>query len=277
MPTHVTESTGATVTATWEFTTGTLQVSSAGSFQVNTIAERDAASGVTIDGVLVKDGGVTLTTPLAIAYGGTASATSPTARTALGVAALGANSDITSLSGLTTALSVAQGGTGGVTLPMGAVLVGNETNTITTLSAGTSGTYLASAGTGTTPVWSQPYEYVEILVNAPTTANSASSNAARFVFPFAGTIQQAAAGVSTAPTGSTLAVDVHINTTTIFTTKLYFDQNETTSRTATTATAINTGANTFSAWDLGVVHIDSDGNLGASSTGLWIVLICTRS
>ena len=52
----------------------------------------------------------------------------------------GANSDITSLSGLTTALSVGQGGTGQTTFTNGQLLIGNTTgNTLTkaTLTAGT--------------------------------------------------------------------------------------------------------------------------------------------
>lgn len=52
---------------------------------------------------------------VAIAHGGTGAVTAGAARTGLGAAASGANSDITSLTGLTTALSVAQGGTGGTT------------------------------------------------------------------------------------------------------------------------------------------------------------------
>jgi hypothetical protein len=52
-----------------------------------------------------------LTTALSVAQGGTNASTAAGARTSLGAAASGANSDITSLSGLTTALSVAQGGT----------------------------------------------------------------------------------------------------------------------------------------------------------------------
>ncbi len=52
---------------------------------------------------------------LGVANGGTGATTTANARTALGVAKSGANSDITSLSGLTTALSVAQGGTGATT------------------------------------------------------------------------------------------------------------------------------------------------------------------
>lgn len=56
-----------------------------------------------------------LTTALSIAQGGTSATSAGAARTALGAAAAGANSDITSLSGLTTALSVLQGGTGATT------------------------------------------------------------------------------------------------------------------------------------------------------------------
>lgn len=50
-----------------------------------------------------------------IGQGGTGAATATAARNNLGAAASGANSDITSLSGLTTPLSVAQGGTAGTT------------------------------------------------------------------------------------------------------------------------------------------------------------------
>ena len=56
-----------------------------------------------------------------------------TVRTSLGAAASGANSDITSLSGLTTALSVAQGGTGATTL-----------NDLITLGTHTTGNYIAT-------------------------------------------------------------------------------------------------------------------------------------
>ena len=54
-------------------------------------------------------------TPLGVSTGGTGASTAADARTNLGTAKSGANSDISSLSGLTTALSVAQGGTGALT------------------------------------------------------------------------------------------------------------------------------------------------------------------
>lgn len=60
-------------------------------------------------------GAVTLAGTLAVANGGTGATSASTARSNLSAAASGANSDITSLSGLTTALSIAQGGTGATT------------------------------------------------------------------------------------------------------------------------------------------------------------------
>ncbi len=101
-----------------------------------------------------------LSTPIAIAQGGTGATTAGTAlinlggtslgigiftavnaavaRASIGAAASGANSDITSLSGLTTPISVPQGGTGRSDTPTnGQVLIGNGTNySLTTLTAG---------------------------------------------------------------------------------------------------------------------------------------------
>jgi hypothetical protein len=72
-----------------------------------------------------------------VASGGTGSTTASGARTALGSASSGANSDITSITGLTTALTVAQGGTGATTLA-GANIA--TTNTASTFSASQRGT-----------------------------------------------------------------------------------------------------------------------------------------
>lgn len=83
---------------------------------------------------------VSLSTPVAIAHGGTGASTAPVALANLGAAASGANSDVTSLSGLTTPLSIAQGGTGASTaadaranlincMPLGGVAEGNQNST----------------------------------------------------------------------------------------------------------------------------------------------------
>ena len=67
-----------------------------------------------------------LTSPLSIAQGGTASASASAARSALAAAASGANGDITSLTGLTTALSIAQGGTASTTAAAARTALGTE-------------------------------------------------------------------------------------------------------------------------------------------------------
>ena len=63
-----------------------------------------------------------------------------------GLAASGANSDITSLTGLTTALSVAQGGTGATTLT--GVLIGNGTAAVT-VKADPTGAFVGTTDTQT--------------------------------------------------------------------------------------------------------------------------------
>ncbi len=123
------------------------------------------------DGTDVVDASTAgLAVPLSVAQGGTGATTSgaalinlggtatgiglftaastAAARAALVAAAAGANSDITSLSGLTTPLSRAQGGTGTGTAPTnGQLLIGNGTGyTLSTLTAGSGITISNSAG-----------------------------------------------------------------------------------------------------------------------------------
>ena len=91
---------------------------------------------------------------LAVANGGTGGSTAGTARTNLGAASLGANSDITSLTGLTTALSLSQGGTGGTTASgartnLGAASLGANSD-ITSLTGLTTALSLSQGGTGST-------------------------------------------------------------------------------------------------------------------------------
>jgi hypothetical protein len=84
-----------------------------------------------------------LTNPLPVASGGTGASSNSAAPFAL----KGANSDITSLSGLTTALSVAQGGTGSTSLTANNVLLGNGTSALQAVAPGSSGNVLTSNGT----------------------------------------------------------------------------------------------------------------------------------
>ena len=93
---------------------------------------------------------------LAVARGGTGSASAAGARTNLGAAASGANADITSLTGLTTALTSPQGGTGfGTANPytVGSLLYANTTTSLTQITPGVAGFVLLSQGAGLAPVW----------------------------------------------------------------------------------------------------------------------------
>lgn len=84
---------------------------------------------------------------LPVASGGTGSTTATDARTALSSAKSGANSDITSLTGLTTALSTAQGGTGKTSFTANGAFYASDTTTVAT------GTLpIASGGTASTSI-----------------------------------------------------------------------------------------------------------------------------
>ena len=74
-------------------------------------------------------------------------ANATTSRTNLIAAKSGANSDITSLTGLTTPLTVAQGGIGAATLTANNVLLGNGTSAPQFVAPSTSGNVLTSNGT----------------------------------------------------------------------------------------------------------------------------------
>jgi len=74
------------------------------------------------------------------------------ARSTISAASSGANSDITSLSGLTTPLSVGQGGTGASTFTANGVLLGNGTSAIQVTAVGATGQVLVG-NTGAAPSW----------------------------------------------------------------------------------------------------------------------------
>jgi hypothetical protein len=95
----------------------------------------------------ITGGSITGITDLAVADGGTGASTASGARTNLGAAASGANSDITSITGLTTALTVAQGGTGVATLTANNVVLGNGTSSVQFVAPSTAGNVLVSNGT----------------------------------------------------------------------------------------------------------------------------------
>jgi len=87
-------------------------------------------------------------TDLAIADGGTGASTAANARTNLSAAASGANSDITSLTGLTTPLTVLQGGTGVTTSTGTTNVVLSNSPTLVTPALGTPSAAVLTNATG---------------------------------------------------------------------------------------------------------------------------------
>jgi hypothetical protein len=94
----------------------------------------------------------------------------------LGAAASGANSDITSITGLTTALTVAQGGTGAATLTANNVVLGNGTSAVQFVAPGTAGSVLVSNGT----TWTSGGAGVSSAVAGNGISVSASTGAVTF-------------------------------------------------------------------------------------------------
>lgn len=116
----------------------------------NVTANNVTANTVSISNVTITGGSIANVSPIAVVSGGTGANTAADARSNLSAAKSGANSDITSLSGLTTALTVAQGGTGTSNLTANTVLIGNGTSAIQGVAPGTSGNLLTSNGTAWT-------------------------------------------------------------------------------------------------------------------------------
>lgn len=93
------------------------------------------SSLVDINGTFRVRGSITFDSALPVAQGGTGATSASAARSSLGAAASGANSDITSLAGLTTALSILQGGTGATTAAGALAALGGQAG-ITFISGG---------------------------------------------------------------------------------------------------------------------------------------------
>lgn len=120
---------------------------------------------LTASQIVVTDSGKALTSipSLTVALGGTGASSATAALTSLGAAARGANTDITSITGLTTALAVAQGGSGNGTLAVtaGGALYTDGTK-IMNVGVGTSSQVLTS-NAGSAPTWQNPQAGASIV------------------------------------------------------------------------------------------------------------------
>ena len=100
------------------------------------------------------------------------------------------------------------------------------------------------------------------------------TNKVRFRMPYAFTVTAVRCSVNTAPTGSTLVVDINEGGSTILSTKLSIDISETTSTTAATPPVISDTALA----DDSIIGIDID-QIGSTNagTGLKVTIIGNRT
>ena len=104
--------------------------------------------------------------------------------------------------------------------------------TTTTQSAADNSTKIATTAYADNAVAKQK-EVIGIACSDETTAITTGNDKATFRMPFAMTLTDVRASVTTAPTGSTIIIDIEESGTTIFSTKLTIDATEKTSTTAT--------------------------------------------
>jgi hypothetical protein len=117
-------------------------------------------------------------------------------------------------------------------------------------------------------------EFIGIAASDETTALTTGAAKATFRMPYAFTLTDVRASVTTAPTGSTIIVDINESGSTILSTKLTIDASETTSTTAATAVVIS---DTALADDASItIDIDQIGS-GTAGAGLKVYLIGTKA
>jgi len=144
-------------------------------------------------------------------------------------------------------------------------------------TGGTAGQALIkSSGTDYDADWATPtVSDVFIIACSDETSNlTAGTNKARFTMPYAGTLTAVKADVNTAPTGSTLVVDINEAGVSVLSTQLSIDAGETSSSTAATPPVISDSALANGA----VISIDID-QIGSTvaGAGLKVTLYVTRS
>jgi hypothetical protein len=122
----------------------------------------------------------------------------------------------------------------------GDLAYGTGANTAARLAIGTTRQVLKVNSGATAPEWVADLTHIAIACSDETTALTTGTAKVTFRMPYAMTLTDVRASVTTAPTGGTLlTVDVNEGGTTILSTKLTFDASEKTTTTAATARVIS--------------------------------------
>lgn len=217
--------------------------------------------------------------------------TDGTSKLTLGVAGTSVGSvDFKNATSGTVTLSPVTGALGTVTLSLPAAtdtLVGKATtDSLTNKKLGsltTNGFVKTSGGDGTLSVDTATYlpttqvgvKYViQVALSDMTTAITAGTNKAYAPVPWASTLDAVAIHADTAPTGSTILVDVNKNGTTVLSTKAMIDATENDTSTATTAYVISVAS--FAAGDIASFDFDQVGST-TGGKGLVGTLFFTRT
>jgi len=157
----------------------------------------------------------------------------------------------------------------------GTVAAGDDSRFVP--AGGTAGqVFTKSSGTDYDADWATPTvsDVFIIACSDETSDLTAGTNKARLPMPYAGTLTAVKCDVNTAPTGSTLVVDINEAGVSVLSTKLSIDVGETSSSTAATPAVISDSALASGA----VISIDID-QIGSTvaGAGLKVTLFVTRS
>lgn len=214
-----------------------------GTFTVNTILEATGATLTPLEAKILNTSTVTLDTTGTLAW------------------------DVTAIWGGTTAGDIITGtnfvmftpGTGIADPGSNGILARTALNTVTPITLSSSFSYSGTTLSGA--------QIIQLACSDTTTAITAGTSKITFRMPFACTLTAVRASVSTAPTGSTIIIDINESGTSVLSTKLSIDATEKTSTTAAVAPVISDS----SLADDAEMTIDFD-QVGSTISGVGVVV-----